>query len=319
MGMRLAKRLAAILVLVTGVMMTHAQQNPFLGKWNITGQGPHTNQVYWLEVKEDGRKLSALFLNRGGSPVPVENIKLEKDQLTFTLRSRPGRPAPEVQLKAAGKGITGTVKSGSDAVNVAGVRPPQWGSYDANAKHTLGKPVELFNGKSLDAWTVQHKERPMGWKIEDGVMTNESHANNLVSQEKFQDFRIQAEYKLEKGSNSGIYLRGRYELQLLDDAGKEPESHGHMAIYARKAPDVNASKQPAEWQSMEATLVGNRVTVFLNGKKVHDNAVIDGLTGGALDANELEPGPIMVQGDHERVWFRKVTVVPILDARKKSS
>ena len=105
--MRLARRLAAILVLVTGVMMTHAQQNPFLGKWNITGQGPHTNQVYWLEVKEDGGKLSALFLNRGGSPVPVENIKLEKDQLTFTLRSRPDA-APEVQLKAAGKGLTGT-------------------------------------------------------------------------------------------------------------------------------------------------------------------------------------------------------------------
>ena len=109
--------------------------------------------------------------------------------------------------------------------------------------------------------------------------------------EKFQDFRIQAEYKLEKGSNSGIYLRGRYELQVLDDMGKEPESHGHMAIYGRKAPDVNASKAPAEWQSMEATLVGNRVTVLLNGKKVHDNAVIDGLTGGTLDANELEPGP----------------------------
>jgi Domain of Unknown Function (DUF1080) len=319
MGMRLAGRLAAILVLVLGGMMALAQENPFLGKWNITGQAPNTNHVYWLEVKEEGGKLSALFLNRGGSPVPVENIKLEKDQLMFTLRSRPGRPAPEVQLKAAGKGLAGTVKSGSEAVNVAGVRPPRWGSYDANAKHTLGKPVDLFNGKSLDAWTVQHKEKPMGWKIEDGVMTNESHANNLVSQEKFQDFRIQAEYKLEKGSNSGIYLRGRYELQLLDDAGKEPESHGHMAIYARKAPDVNASKQPAEWQSMEATLVGNRVTIVLNGKKVHDNAVIEGLTGGALDANELDPGPIMVQGDHERVWFRKVTVIPILDARKKSS
>jgi hypothetical protein len=317
--MRLAERLAAILFLVWGGTMAFAQENPFLGKWNITGQAPNTNHVYWLEVKQDGGKPSALFLNRGGSPVPVENIRLEKDQLSFTLPSRPGWPAPEVQLKAAGKGITGTVKSGNDTVNIAGVRPPQWGSYDANAKHTFGKPVELFNGKSLDAWTVQHKERPMGWKIEDGVMTNESHANNLVSQEKFQDFKIQAEYKLEKGSNSGIYLRGRYELQLLDDAGKEPESHGHMAIYARKAPDVNASKPPAEWQSMEATLVGNRVTVSLNGKKVHDNAVIEGLTGGALDANELEPGPIMVQGDHERVWFRKVTVIPILDGRKKGS
>jgi len=314
--MRLAT-LAA--VLVTGVMMTHAQEKPFLGKWNLTGQASNPNRVYWLEVKQDGGKLSAMFLNRGGSPVPAENIKVEGGQLTFTLPARAGRPTPEIQLKAAGKGISGTVKSGDDVVKVAGVRPPQWGTYDANAKHTFGKAVELFNGKSMAAWTVQHKEKPMGWRIEDGVMTNEAHGNNLVSLEKFQDFRIQAEYKVEPGSNSGIYLRGRYELQVLDDAGKEPESHGHMAIYGRKAPDVNASKPPAEWQSMEATLVGNRVTVFLNGKKVQDNAVIDGLTGGALDANELEPGPVMIQGDHERIWFRKVTVVPILDARKKSS
>ena len=306
---------------VTAAPAALAQKNPFLGKWNITGHGAESNYVYWLEVREEGGKPSAMFLNRGGSPMPAENVKLAGGELAFTLAGgRSGRPGPEIRLKAEpGDRITGTVKSGNQTVSVAGVRPPKWGAYDANARHKLGKPVELFDGKSLDAWTAQHKEKPIGWKVEGGVMMNEPHGNNLVSKEKFQDFKIQAEYKVEKGSNSGIYLRGRYELQVLDDNGRDPESHGHMAIYARKAPDTNASKPAGEWQSMEATIVGNRVTVTLNGKKVHDNAAIEGITGGALDANELEPGPIMIQGDHEKVWFRKVTVTPILNGRQKSS
>ena len=143
-------------------------------------------------------------------------------------------------------------------------------------------------------------------------MTNQAGANNLVSKQKFDNFKIHCEYKLEAKSNSGIYLRGRYELQVLDDFGKEPESHGHMAIYSRVAPAVNASKPAGEWQVMEAVIIGNRVTVTLNGKTVHNNAILAGITGGALDSNEAAPGPIMIQGDHGKVWFRKVTVTPIL-------
>jgi hypothetical protein len=84
-----------------------------------------------------------------------------------------------------------------------------------------------------------------------------------------------------------------------------------MAVYAWVAPKVNASKAPGEWQSVKATIVGNRVTVVLNGQTVHDNTEIQAITGGALDANETEPGPIMLQGDHGKVWFRKIVVTPI--------
>jgi hypothetical protein len=137
-------------------------------------------------------------------------------------------------------------------------------------------------------------------------MINEAGANNLVSRQKFNNFKIHCEYKLEEKSNSGIYLRGRYELQVLDDFGKPPESHGHMAIYSRVAPAVNASKAAGEWQEMEATIVGNRVTVTLNGKTVHDNVELSGITA-APRQQRAEPGPIMLQGDHGKVWFRKVT------------
>ncbi|HKX32983.1 MAG TPA: DUF1080 domain-containing protein [Blastocatellia bacterium] len=286
-----------------------AQDNPFLGKWDIGGVGPHQDYVYWLEVKIEEGKLAGYFLNRGGSVTKVPQINLENGELVFTPA---GNNQPVHRAKVQEGRLLGQVTIGEQVVAWIGVRPPKWDEYNANAKHKLGTPVALFDGKSMDGWGVQFKDRPSGWGIADGAMTNEAKANNLVSKHRFENFKIHCEYKLEEKSNSGIYLRGRYELQVLDDAGKEPESHGHMALYSRVKPLVNASLPAGQWQTMEATIVGNRVTVFLNGKKVHDNIAIEGITGGALDSNEGEPGPIMLQGDHGKVWFRKVIVTPIL-------
>lgn len=307
-------RLALIAAALLPAAPALAQNNPFLGTWNLTGDPPNENAVYWLEVKDEGGKLSAMFLNRGGSPVPVPDVKVADGTLTFVF---PTGQKPVVTLRASGDKLTGSV---GDNVKVSGVRPPQWGACDANAKHAFGKPVVLFDGKSLDAWDVQHKARRMGWVVEEGAMTNDPKpkdpSNNLVSKEKFSDFRLDAEYKVSPKGNSGIYLRGRYEMQVLDDAGREPESHGHMSVYARQAPKVVASKPAGEWQTAQITIVGNCVTAVLNGQTVHDNAKIAGVTGGALDAKETEPGPIMIQGDHEKVWFRKVVVTPINSGRK---
>ena len=308
--MRLSKVLLISVIAVLAVAQPRAQESLLLGTWNLSGDAPREDFVYWLEVKNDGGKASAMFLNRGGSPVPAEDLTMAGNELSFRLPAEKG-PKPQITLRAAGGKLTGTVDSGGTRVPVTGVRPPQWGACDANATHAFGKPVVLFDGTTLDAWDVQHKGRPSGWSIEDGAMTNVPKANNLVSKQRFTDFRLDAEYKLSPKGNSGIYLRGRYELQVLDDAGQKPESHGHMSIYGRKAPIVNASKPAGEWQTAQITLVGNCVTAILNGKMVHNNARLGGITGGALDIKETEPGPIMIQGDHERVWFRKVVVTPI--------
>jgi hypothetical protein len=305
------KRIVLVLMgLVACAGSAFAQTNAFLGKWNITGDPPNDANVYWLEVKDEGGKLAAMFLNRGGSPVPGTDVTIANDELTFGLPGR-GDNLPKVSLHAAGGKLTGTVGTATTSVKVTGVRPPSWPACDANAQHTFGKPVPLFDGSSMTAWGVQFKEKPSNWAIEDGAMTNTPPANNLVSNEKLRDFKLEAEYKLSPKGNSGIYLRGRYEMQVLDDAGTPTEAHGHMAIYSRKAPDVNASRPAGEWQTVQITLVGNCVTAVLNGKTVHNNARIEGITGGALDAKETEPGPIMIQGDHEKVWFRKVIVTPI--------
>jgi hypothetical protein len=306
MRLHISGWLAAAVVIMAAVP-ADAQNNPFIGAWNIMGEAPNERNVYWLEVKDEGGTPTVRFLNRGGSPVAAADVKLSGNELSFMVGGT-GQNRPTVTLRASGNGISGTVGT----VKVTGERPPAWGACDANGRHTFGQPVVLFDGKSLDAWGIAIKDRPIMWSIAEGAMTNDPKGNNLVSKEKFKDFRLDAEYKLSPKGNSGIYLRGRYEMQVLDDAGRtDDREHGHMAIYARTAPLVNASKPAGEWQTVQITVVGNCVSATLNGQKIHDNSKIAGITGGALDARESEPGPIMIQGDHEKVWFRKVVVTPI--------
>jgi hypothetical protein len=302
------RKLSVLLFIVGLAAPALAQDSPFLGKWDITATAAGGKRVYWLEVKNEGGQLAGYFLNRSGSVFKLPALAVENGKLQFTLPNP--RQVYTAQVEA-GK-LVGSVTTDKETVSWVGVRPPQWGGYDANAKHRFGKPVELFDGKGMATWGVEHQDKPSGWSAADGVMANSPNANNLVSKQRFKDFRIHAEYKLEKDSNSGIYLRGRYELQVLDDYGKAPESHGHMAIYSRLAPKVNASRPAGEWQTVDATVVGNRLTVVLNGQTVQDNVVIDGITGGALDSDEAADGPIMLQGDHGKIWFRKVTVTPIV-------
>ena len=309
-GMFSCRSLAAVLLAVLTVTLT-ADQKAFLGRWTLMGTGDSPGS-YWLEVKDDGGKLSAMFLNRGGHPTAATDVRVEGDELIFTHGT--AQSPAEFRAKVTGGKMTATLKRGERTLTLSGGRPPAWPAANANGSHTYGAPVVLFDGKSLDAFGVQNPKNPMNWSIEEGVMTNGEHANNLVSKEKFKDFKINADYKVGPGTNSGIYLRGRYELQVLDDFGKPPFERGHMAIYGWKTPAVNASKPPNEWQTMEAVVVANRVTVTHNGQRIHDNAVLEAITGGALDTDEMAPGPIMIQGDHSKVWFRKITVTPITKA-----
>jgi hypothetical protein len=333
--------LAAVALAACLVSAPSAEQaNPFLGAWNITGTAQDSAIIYWLEVKQEAGGLTGMFLNRVGNPNPLGIVRVEGDELVFRMGTAERPSGPEYRAKVENGRLIGrhTVTEGGGrgrgrgadpnappppppterTVNWIGVRPPEFPDANANAAHRYEAPVELFDGKSLDMWTTQFPNRPFGWKIEDGAMTNDHPAdtpaarNNLISKQKFMNFKLEVEYKLGPNSNSGIYIRGRYELQLLDDFIKSGRADlGHMAIYGRTAPSVKASKPAGEWQTMTAIIHGNRATVTLNGQRVHDNQVILGVTGGTLDADEATPGPLMVQGDHSVVWIRKLTVTPI--------
>jgi len=172
----------------------------------------------------------------------------------------------------------------------------------------------LFNGKDLTGWKLRNPNGNKSWSVlPDGVLKNtvtkEAHGTDLVTDQKFWNFTVRYEYMTPDDSNSGFYLRGRHEIQILGDhkEGKaSPTCNG--SIYNFKAPDKFVTKPAGEWQTAEATIIGNRITVIMNGVKIHDNVVCDRATGSEIDNKVNEPGPIFLQGDHGTVSFRNIRI-----------
>jgi len=173
----------------------------------------------------------------------------------------------------------------------------------------------LFNGQDLRGWKLRNSDSLASWSAQNGMLVNEipngKHGTDLVSEEKFKDFVVRYQYLVPKGANSGFYLRGRYEIQILDDHGQPPAMGGNGGLYSVKAPDQNASKPAGQWQDVEASIRGNRITVILNGVKIHDAVEVTRGTGGQLDDQLDQPGPILLQGDHGAVAFRQLRIKPL--------
>lgn len=171
----------------------------------------------------------------------------------------------------------------------------------------------LFNGKDTTGWHLRNPKGHNSWTIENGVLKNTvnkgEHGTDLVTDQKFWNYTVKYEFMVPDGSNSGFYMRGRHEIQILGDykSGK-PSLGGNGAIYQFKAPSEFASKPGGEWQTAEATIIGNKITVVLNGKKIHDNVECTKATGSEIDRKVNEPGPIFLQGDHGTVSFRNIQV-----------
>ena len=172
-------------------------------------------------------------------------------------------------------------------------------------------PVVLFDGADLSEWNTGAPGELEGWLVEAGILRNAGNVGDLVSNREFRNFRLLVEYRVSEGGNSGIALRGRYEVQIFDDFGAEPSIHGNGALYSRIKPSSLATKAHTEWQQFDIRLVGRVVTVRLNGSTIIDGREIEGITAMARDAREAEPGPIMLQGDHGPIEFRKIVVTPL--------
>jgi hypothetical protein len=171
----------------------------------------------------------------------------------------------------------------------------------------------LFNGKDTSGWKLRNPHGHNSWSVKDDILVNTvnkgEHGTDLVTEDKFWNFTVRYEFKIPPGANSGFYLRGRHELQIFDDFNRgKPSKNGNGAIYNFKEPDVFASKPAGEWQTVEATIVGNKISVTMNGRKIHDNVECDKPTGSEIDNKVKEPGPIFLQGDHGSVQFRKIEI-----------
>lgn len=174
--------------------------------------------------------------------------------------------------------------------------------------------VALFNGKDLAGWHPRVPDRKLSWRVEDGLLRNqpENHEGvDLVCDETFYNFETYYEYRIPPRSNSGYYLRGRYEIQILDSFGQPPGVQQDGAFYSLVAPSKNVSREPGQWQSVYARIVGNRATVVMNGETIIDNAELTRATGGELDQNYDQPGPILLQGDHGTIDFRNIYIRPL--------
>jgi hypothetical protein len=174
--------------------------------------------------------------------------------------------------------------------------------------------VPLFNGKDLTGWKLRNPKGKNLWTVEPGgVLKNTvgkgEHGTDLLTEQKFWNFTVRFEFMVPDNSNSGFYLRGRHEIQILGDykSGK-PAEGGNGAIYNFKKPDVFASKPGDQWQTCEATMIGDKITVILNGQKIHDNVTCRRPTGAEIDNKVNEPGPIFLQGDHGTVSFRNLRI-----------
>jgi 3-keto-disaccharide hydrolase len=289
---------------------------PVVGRWDITVHGPDGDYPSWLEVRQSGyRTLVGSFVGRVGSARPISLIGYENGRIHFSVPPQWERRTDLQQIEGR---LEGEVLRGETTDDEG--RQVAWEAHRAPSLKRAGEPhwgeaIELFNGRDLSGWKPRNAGAKNGWLVRDGVLVNAEPGNDLLTERKLTDFKLHVEFRYPRGSNSGIYLRGRYEVQIEDNYGKEPDSHHIGGIYGFLMPIENAAKKSGEWQTLELTLVGRAVTVVLNGEEVIDRQAIPGITGGALDSDEGAPGPIMLQGDHGVVEFQKVTLIPGMTSR----
>lgn len=306
------KQLSLILILATIILIPGLSQkdssHPFAGRWDLTITTPKDSYPSWLEFSEKDGNPQIRLVGRVSSVHPAKDLKLDGSRLTFNTSEWFGKPIPVAwEFHAASGKLTGTQKR-SDGVEgqIAGVQAPLLKRVSPAA---WMKPEPLFDGKDLAGWEADEPSKNH-WKAENGELVNETAGANIRTTRKFEDFKLHIEYNCPQGGNSGVYLRGRYEIQVAyEPAGVNDPFHDMGSLYGFLAPAAAVQPRPGQWESFDVTLVGRNVTVVRDDVKIIDNQEIPGITGGALDSHEAEPGPLYIQGDHTGgMKYRNITI-----------
>ncbi|MBN8864612.1 MAG: DUF1080 domain-containing protein [Sphingobacteriales bacterium] len=280
------------------------------GRWDITVYDNGREFPSWLEIYHSGHKrLVGQYVGIVGSARPVSIINYKEGVISFTLPPQWEGEDNDLRFEAkfAGDSLTGTmVAANGKTYNWTGHRAPLLRPKTAPV---WGKPIKLFNGKDLDGWKALGKTNQ--WVVENGVLKSPKSGANLITTAEFTDFKLHIEFRCPAGSNSGVYLRGRYEVQIEDSYGKEPQKDYMGAVYGFIKPSEMAAKPAGEWQSYDITLTGRMITVVANGKTIICNQEIPGITGGAINSREGEPGPLLIQGDHGPIEYRNIVITPV--------
>jgi 3-keto-disaccharide hydrolase len=284
---------------------------PLLGRWDLTLKAPDREYPSWLEITEENGHLQARLTSRWGHARPLPKIEFSSGRLTFVSpKEEEGRKDDMVfEGRLAGKTLVGTT-TGPDGT------PWQWTGEPApdlkrKGEPKWGQPQQLFNGRDLTGWHASDPKAMPVWTVENGTLVSPGHGPELITDAKFEDFKLHVEFNCAPKSNSGVYLRGRYEVQIEDDPVPEGPTMRTGGVYGFLAASPEQPRRPGEWQTYDITLVGRTVTVVQNGHTIIDNQEIPGITGGALDSHEGMPGPIYLQGSEDgHVAFRNITITP---------
>ncbi len=315
------KKLAPVTGLILMLAMPLYSQNkqpspavnsvgPLLGRWDLTLKAPDREYPSWLDLTLEDGQLQARFVSRWGNARPLPKVEFADGKLTFVSPKQEEDRKDDMVFvgKLSGKMLVGTT-TGPDGTpwQWTGVRAP---SFKRDASRKWGKPIQLFNGRDLSGWHPSDPKLP-AWKVENGILVSPGRGAELITDRKFQDFKLHVEFNCERGANSGVYLRGRYEVQIEDDPVPEGPSMRTGGVYGFLAPSSEQPRRPGEWQSYDITLVGRTITLAQNGHVIIDHQEIPGITGGALDSHEALPGPIYLQGSEAgHVSFRNIVITP---------
>lgn len=334
----LPQRISVVLGTLLLSAATHAADvnESFLGRWALTIPGGGAG---WLEITKEPGYFDGSILWGGGSVVPVSSVFFTEGQLNVTRTREVKRKNDEGKVIRTqeftdliiatlwGDSLELTLYSprengqGMSRSEFTGKRIPALPPAPDLSQVRFGPPIALLNGEDLSGWRPTNPRQPSGWRVEDGLLRNQAvqeegqpHRSytNLRTDQEFEDFNLTLEVRVPKNGNSGIYLRGIYEVQVADTYGKPLDSHNMGGVYSRITPTVSAEKPAGEWQTFDITLVDRHVTVILNGRKIIDNQPLLGCTGGALWSDEFRPGPIYLQGDHTSVDYRNIQLRPVL-------
>jgi len=314
-----------VISLLLVLCVSASATNPYLGRWALTIPGGGAG---WLGVEEKDGQLSSSVLWGGGSVVPTAGTKIEGDKLIVTReqKNKEGKVTTEtITAVAQGDVLKLTTakhnpqgKQMGQPADFTGKRIAEIPAKPDLSKVKFGPQIQLLNGNDLTGWHMLKEGADNGWSVVDGILQNRvtkekgKHFGNLRTDAEFEDFNLKTEVRTQEGSNSGIYLRGIYEVQIMESFGKPLDSHHMGALYSRITPSVNAEKPIGELQTLDITLVDRHLTVILNGKTIIDNQPVLGCTGGAITSDEFKPGPIYLQGDHTNVDYRNMLLRPVV-------
>lgn len=300
---------------ISFTMLATATEDAFFGRWDLTVQSANEAIGGWLELSRSAAGPQLRIVPRVGGVKLVPAFEMRDGRLVFSNEEWWGHwEHIRYELTIAEGKLSGTARRQSgEAMRVSGVPAPALARNPGAWVH----PVALLGGPDLSGWKVVSATKPGNWSLNEGTLFNSRSGPNLRTAGEFQDFRLDLEFNCPRGSNSGIFLRGRYEIQIEEEPDNVEPAGRTGAVYQFLAPKIAVPRRPGEWRKMSITLVGRTVSIVLDGITIIDRQEIPGPTSGGFNSREAEPGPIILQGDHGSISFRNLVLTRAIEGDTK--